>query len=71
MTTTIHRYTLNEQEAAAHIGMSRSFLRHRRCEGFLDNKPKGPSFIRIGRTIRYKIQDLENWLNMHKVDAQY
>jgi len=29
---------------------------------------RGPAYIRIGRSIRYRIADLDRWLEQHKVD---
>lgn len=58
---------LTEQEAAHYIGMSRSFLRHKRCEGFLSCKQQGPNFIKIGRAVRYARQDLDAWLIKNRI----
>ncbi|MGJ8694528.1 MAG: helix-turn-helix transcriptional regulator [Thalassotalea sp.] len=54
---------LTEQETAEYIGMSRSFLRQSRMEGNRDNRAPAPPFIKIGRSVRYLIEDLDNWLN--------
>jgi hypothetical protein len=43
---------LTEIEAAKYIGMSQSFLRQDRMNGFRTGKTKGPAFIRVGRNIR-------------------
>ena len=54
---------LNEIETAEYIGMSRSFLRQSRMEGNRTNRTPAPKFIKIGRSVRYLIEDLDNWLD--------
>lgn len=60
---------LREQEAAEYIGMSVSFLRQSRMNGNLQSRTPGPPFIRQGRSIRYLISDLDNWLQENRVDS--
>lgn len=49
---------LNEKEAASYIGMSVHFLRQARCY-----KPdRGPKFIKIERAVRYRVSDLDAFL---------
>lgn len=52
-----------EIETAAYLGMSRSYLRQSRMEGNRDNRTPAPPFIRIGRSIRYLKEDLDQWLD--------
>ena len=59
---------LTEQEASAYIGMSRSFLRHARMDGWRDNFTPGPPFTKIGRSVRYLKDDLDAWLEAHRHD---
>ena len=47
---------LNEIEAAKFLKLSRSFLRQARMKG------TGPIFCKAGRAIRYRLSDLELWL---------
>lgn len=47
---------LSTKEAAEYISFSESFLEHFRAH------TGGPAFIRVGKTIRYKIEALENWM---------
>ncbi len=49
---------LPEPQAAEHLGVSRSWLQKARCHGY------GPAFIRLRKNggIRYRITDLETWL---------
>jgi hypothetical protein len=48
----------NEKDASVYIGMSVSFLRKSRME----NPNPGPPFLRLGRAIRYRVADLDRWL---------
>ena len=54
---------LSEIEAARYIGMSRSFLAQSRMDGNRDNRTPAPPFIKIGRSVRYLREDLDQWLN--------
>jgi predicted DNA-binding transcriptional regulator AlpA len=54
---------LSEIETAEYIGMSRSFLRQSRMEGNRTNRTPAPPFVKIGRSVRYIKDDLDNWLN--------
>jgi predicted DNA-binding transcriptional regulator AlpA len=50
---------LRSAEAARYINMSDSWLRQSRMEGRTD----GPPFVRSGgRSIRYRLADLDRWL---------
>ena len=59
---------LLEAEAARYIGMSRAFLRLSRCEGAYGNRTPGPPYYKIGRAVRYKLEDLDAWLQKHRVE---
>jgi len=56
-----------EKEAAAYIGMSQSYLRQDRMNGFRANRTPGPHYLKIGRTIRYLKADCDKWLSDHHV----
>ena len=56
--------SLNDVDAAAYTGFSPWYLREARLQG------RGPSYIRIGRTIRYRIADLDEWLAKHVVRTE-
>lgn len=58
----IQRRLLTDPEAATYLGVSLSFLRQGRMEGRRANRSPGPPFIRMGRAIRYDLQDLDAWL---------
>lgn len=55
--------SLSEREAGKYIGMSRSFLAQSRMDGLRDNRTPAPPFIKIGRSVRYLREDLDQWLN--------
>ena len=58
---------LDEKDAGIYIGMSVSFLRKSRMEGDRKRRTPGPPYVRVGRTIRYLIRDLDAWLDQHRV----
>lgn len=47
---------LNEVEAATYLRLSRSFLRQARC------RADGPAYVKLGRSVRYRLPDLNIWL---------
>jgi len=47
---------VDEMEAAQYLCLSRSFLRQARVRG------TGPTFKKLGKAVRYKIQDLDSWI---------
>lgn len=59
---------LTEKEAAEYIGMSQAYLRLDRKDRTRNNRTPGPSFLRIGRSIRYLKADLDNWLEQYRVE---
>lgn len=59
---------LSEQEAAIYLGVSRSSLRHGRCDGARDNRMPPPPFVRLGRKIVYLHDDLDLWLLRNRRD---
>lgn len=60
---------LTEVEAANYIGMSRSYLAQSRMDGKRDTRTPAPPFIKIGRSVRYLREDLDQWLdNFYKLE---
>jgi hypothetical protein len=51
------RCAIHTAEAAEYIGLSRARLAKLRWAG------GGPKFIRVGRTVLYKVAELESWLD--------
>jgi hypothetical protein len=64
------KHCFTEAEAAEYIRMSRSFLRQDRMNGIRANRTPGPSFVRVGKTIRYLKIDLDMWLMKHRVERE-
>ena len=60
------RKTLCDLEAAEYTGMSVGFLRQARSTGNREGRTPGPPFIKIGRSVRYLITDLDIWLLEHR-----
>ena len=46
----------NTEEAAKYLGVSKSWLDHKRLEG------KGPRATRIGRKVMYRPEDLDQYI---------
>lgn len=57
-------HTLREPDAASYIGISRAYLRQARMHG------RGPSFVRIGRAVVYRRDDLDAFLTAHRIDTR-
>ena len=60
----------NEAEASEYIAMSRAYLRQDRMNGIREGRTAGPKWIRIGRSIRYLREDLDAWLEQHRVERE-
>jgi predicted DNA-binding transcriptional regulator AlpA len=54
---------LNEREAAALVGCSVALMRKWRLFG------EGPSYCKIGRLVRYRQEDLNAFLDSHRVET--
>src|SRR5687767_100651 len=50
-----------ERYASKYINFSPAALRKWRREG------RGPAYVRVGRSIRYRIADLDLWLSRHRI----
>jgi excisionase family DNA binding protein len=48
---------LTPSEAASYLRTSKSTLAKRRMQG------SGPPFVRIGRAVRYRLSDLDTWMD--------
>lgn len=57
---------LDEAGAARYIGFSREFLRQSRSHGVRTGRTPGPPYVRIGRSVRYIVADLDAWLLAHR-----
>lgn len=57
---------LNEADAARYIAMSASYLRRARSEGAPGGRTAGPQYVKLGRSVRYLVGDLDEWLVAHR-----
>ena len=55
---------LNTEELAAFLGIKPQTINIWRM------KHKGPSYIKIGRNVRYKRQDIESWIENCRVQNE-
>ena len=62
MDLNLKKRCLTEKEAALYIGMSVAFLRKDRAEGKIGKRTPGPRFLKIGKSVRYLKDDLDQWL---------
>ena len=62
---------LSTPEAAKYIGMSEGYLRQIRSKADARNRFRtpGPVYLRLGRKIRYRRADLDEWLAAREVRA--
>jgi Helix-turn-helix domain len=56
--------TLSCSDAATYLGLSLWWLKNARRKG------TGPAYLRIGRTIRYRVTDLDEWQLKHRVETR-
>jgi len=61
------RRLVSEREAAKYIDFSVSYLRQARTNGNLKGRTPAPPFVRVGRSVRYDLEDLDCWIEKHKV----
>ncbi len=64
-TTSITPAALTEGQAAEYIGMSFHFLRQARHHG----NHGAPTYVKIGRSVRYLLADLDSWLQGNRVES--
>jgi len=55
---------VDEKQAAAYVNLSVKTLQARRAA----HKP--PAFLKIGRSVRYRLVDLDAFLSAHRVDPE-
>lgn len=58
----VPRRYLGTESAADYVGRPASTMRFWRSRG------EGPPFIRTGKSISYRIEDLDTWMASHIVD---
>lgn len=53
---------VNEKEAAKYLGMSVKWMQQCRCYG------RGPKYIKIGRSVRYNVADLDAYITSRTIN---
>ncbi len=53
---------LTEKDACRYLNCSRSFLANGRSRGDIPGHTPTPPFIKVGRAVRYHIEDLNRWI---------
>lgn len=66
VTKEMQRY-LTPAQAADYIGASVSYLAKARSEGNRDGHTPGPPYSKIGKVVRYDLEDLDDWIRANKV----
>lgn len=56
---------LDTKAAAEHLGLAKVTLDMWRSQG------RGPRFVKMGRAVRYRMSDLDRWVEDHSQDARY
>lgn len=63
---------MREQDAAAYVGFSASYLRNQRTADMRAIRAKqvirGPRWVVVETSIRYLREDLDDWLNARRID---
>lgn len=65
-TVDVRPRTLTTAAAAAYLGVSEPYLKQARIYGDREGRTAGPPWLKIGRTVRYLIDDLDSWLLAHR-----
>ena len=58
------KQVLNDVEAADFLGLAAQSLRNAR------SRREGPPYIKLGRRIVYKVSDLEEYIDKHRIVPQ-
>lgn len=60
---------LTSKEFARELNISDQAVRHSRLTGTLIGAP-APKFLKIGRTVRYRPEEVENWLSRFETEKE-
>lgn len=52
---------VNTRGAAAYVGFTEQWMRSMRTDG------TGPRYLKVGRAVRYRVADLDAWMEAHLV----
>ncbi|MBF0481711.1 MAG: helix-turn-helix domain-containing protein [Desulfovibrionaceae bacterium] len=55
---------LDENQAAAYLGLSVKTLQSRRC------KRRAPVYVKLGKSVRYKREDLDQFIAAGRIDPE-
>jgi hypothetical protein len=69
MTDTISKRGLSEAETALYLGVARSTLRQARMSAKVGGRLPTPPFVKVGKKIIYLLDDLDRWLESHRVGS--
>jgi len=56
---------LTEKQASHYLNMSLAFLRRRRSQGAFKGLISGPKFVKFGKSVRYRQDDLDAWVEKY------
>ena len=56
--------TLSDEEAAKELGLATQTLRNWR------HQKKGPAYLKIGRSVRYQLEDLKKFKANRRIDPE-
>lgn len=72
MSQPLQTATLNERDAARYLGLSHYTLRQARARVWAKpyRQPSGPAYLKLGRTVRYRLADLDAYLDAHRIDRR-
>lgn len=59
---------LSEKDAAVYLGLAPTTLRQQRSDGARDRRIPVIPFVRMGRAIRYRVTDLDAFIEQHRVE---
>ena len=65
---TIVPRALDTRQAAEYLGVSSISLRQGRCDGPRQGRMLPPPYCKIGRKIVYLRDDLDRWLESHRIE---
>jgi len=57
---------LDTKSAAAYLSVSAEYLKRARTTGSSENGGKSPKFIKIGRSVKYLLEDLNAFIDSHE-----
>lgn len=67
-TNTVVPRALSTRQAAEYLCLSEIVLRQGRCEGPREGHIPPPPYVRIGRKVIYLIDDLDRYLEAHRIE---